>query len=319
MQVVQGRNVNTVWIDGLWRLKLSGLVEESRAGRVIVLPEPLTSVYVNPWERVLFHPERDANPWFHLMESLWMLAGRGDVEFVAQFNPRIRDFSDNGIALQGAYGYRWREYFAEDQLLQIIEMLRADPTTRRAVLTMWNPNDDLGSVSKDIPCNTHIYFRVRDQALHMTICCRSNDAVWGAYGANAVHFSVLHEVVARACGLAQGVMTQISNNFHIYERHWNLLRTPVVLDNYYRNSPITLPLFSGTNYVPFISDCERLCRGELGKFQTLFFQGVVSPALAAWKAHKEGNPAQAHIALSNMPMCDWFLTMEEWLQRRVKL
>jgi hypothetical protein len=47
----------------------------SRAGDVLVAPHPVMSVTSIPTERVLFDPARDANPFFHLFESLWMLAG----------------------------------------------------------------------------------------------------------------------------------------------------------------------------------------------------------------------------------------------------
>ena len=318
MQVVQGRNVNTVWIDGLWRLKTSGIREESRNGPVIVLPEPLTSVYERPWERVLFHPGRDANPFFHLMEALWMLDGGEDIAFVADYNKRMKEFSDDGVTLNGAYGYRWRYHFEKDQLLYVIEMLSRDPTTRRAVLGMWDPLDDLGSSSKDIPCNTHIYFRAHGHLLDMTVCCRSNDAVWGAYGANVVHFSILHEAVARAAGFSQGRMYQISNNFHIYERHWPLLNIPVVLNDYYKGQDITLPLFTREQDLePFLVDCEQLVKGG-DRFFTLFFQWVVAPARDAWELYKDGNIDRALTALSTMPVCDWKIAMEQWLIRRVK-
>jgi len=319
MQVVQGRNVNTVWIDGLWRLKLSGLVEESRVGRVKVLPEPLTSVYEKPWERVLFHPTRDANPFFHLIEALWMLAGSEDLAFLEVYNTRMAEFSDDKVILNGAYGFRWRQLFERDQLLDIVAMLRADRTTRRAVLEMWDPMMDLDSKSKDIPCNTHAYFRVRDGLLDMTVCCRSNDAVWGAYGANAVHFSILHEFIARSCSLTQGRMYQVSNNFHIYERHWPLLEVPVVLKNYYHNSPeIVWPLFEDhTEAEFFLLDCERMVWLKRD-FATDFFNRIVHPAITAWALYKNGKLLQALDALAVMPVCDWHFAMEEWLERRAK-
>jgi thymidylate synthase len=52
--------------------------------------------------------------------------------------------------------------------------------------------------------------------LDLTVLCRSNDVVWGAYGANAVHFSVLQEYLAGRIGVDVGVMYQFSNNYHGY-------------------------------------------------------------------------------------------------------
>ena len=75
MQIITG-NPNTALQDGLWLLKTSGILNDSRNGRVVQAPGPVASVYRNPLERVVFSPLRDANPFFHLYEALWMLAGR---------------------------------------------------------------------------------------------------------------------------------------------------------------------------------------------------------------------------------------------------
>ena len=122
-------------------------------------------------------------------------------------------------------------------------MLRENPEDRRVVLAMWDTAVDLDNPSsKDLPCNTHIYFRVRPRLgferierirsiagpgevstalfLDMTVCCRSNDMIWGCYGANAVHFSYLLEYVAAMSGYAVGTYTQISNSFHAYTERW---------------------------------------------------------------------------------------------------
>ena len=57
----------------------------------------------------------------------------------------MEEYSDDGITLQGAYGFRWREHFGGDQLSVIIERLRNDNTDRRCVLQMWDPLVDLNA------------------------------------------------------------------------------------------------------------------------------------------------------------------------------
>lgn len=187
-----------------------------RGAPTLEWPTPVTTCYVRPRERVLFLAARDANPFFHLFESLWMLAGRRDVEFPAAMVKRMVEFSDNGRYFNGAYGHRWRVWFGRDQLEEIIEELQRNGASRRVVMGMWDPQQDLGLDSKDLPCNTHLYFKVRDGKLRMTICCRSNDVLWGAYGANAVHFSILQEYVASRLNVDVGTMYQLSDSWHIY-------------------------------------------------------------------------------------------------------
>jgi len=69
----------------------------------------------------------------------------------------------------------------------------------------------------------------------MVVFNRSNDMVWGCYGANAVHFSFLHEFIGRSTGLPLGTYTQVSVNLHayidgkmgkVYERTQELKRLP---------------------------------------------------------------------------------------------
>ena len=319
MHVIRGNSVNDLFIDGLWRLKVSGHREDSRNGPVIALDTPATSIYTFPADRVLFNVRRDANPFFHLMESLWMLAGRKDVAFLEHYNKNMRSFSDDGESFNGAYGHRWREWFLRDQIVEAIKMLKHSHQTRRVVIGMWDPAYDLGHPSADIPCNTHIYFRSNFTGLEMTVCCRSNDAVWGAYGANAVHFSILHEFIARAVEQRQGKMYQISNNLHIYEHHWDLLDTPVKdYCPYDLRTDLVQPLFTHSHQWPlFLEDCEVMEVGLYPNYHTKFFSEVVRPAMRSYAAFRAGDINAALSATTQMPMCDWRIAMESWLIRRL--
>src|SRR5690606_9555427 len=112
----------------------------SRNGPVAQILEPVIVTYTHPRERVLLYTERDCNPFFHLYESLWMLAGRNDVAPLAYYNKRMPEFSDDGKTFHGAYGYRWRTHFGWDQLRAIVEELRTNSNSRRVVLQMWDAN-----------------------------------------------------------------------------------------------------------------------------------------------------------------------------------
>jgi len=109
MQSIYARGVSEALFLGRQALLSSGVAVETRNGSALEFPTPVITTYTHSRERVLFYPERDANPYFHLMESLWMLAGRNDVEWISQFNHRIEEYSDDGDVFHGAYGFRWRE------------------------------------------------------------------------------------------------------------------------------------------------------------------------------------------------------------------
>lgn len=136
----------------------------------------------------------------------------------------------------------------------IAEALKRNPEDRRQVLQMWDPVIDLGRGGKDLPCNLEATFQINTEGkLELTVFNRSNDTIWGAYGANAVHFSFLLEYMANWIGVPMGVYRQISVNYHAYvevfEKTVPLLReplyaTPEPIPNPYRTdflfrSPIT--------------------------------------------------------------------------------
>ena len=179
-RIIKAMNVNQALRDGLWHLKTAGITDSSRNGPVIRAPGPVITEYMFPRERLCFSPTRDANHVFHLMESIWMLAGQNNVEWLLQFNGNFGQYAEDGIQ-HGAYGHRWRRHFGADQLFGVIDQLHV-PGNRRVVLQMWDVNSDLGANVADVPCNTHVYFQVTDEGLEMTVCCRSNDMVWGIRG-----------------------------------------------------------------------------------------------------------------------------------------
>ena len=357
MKVLKVRNVHEALVRGMDALDAPPAVnatrlQPSRAGNTIEFTEPVTTVYTNPTERVMFWKERDANPFFHFYEGLWMLGGKNEVKEVAWFNKNMENFSDNGKVFHGAYGYRWRNHFGHtrtDQLNIIIERLKKDRSDRRCVLSIWDTEVDLDGDSLDHPCNTQVYFKVRDDQLNMTVCNRSNDMIWGAYGANAVHFSMLHEYMAGMIGVSVGVYTQISDSLHVYEEVYEKLKAklPKVdafdwpLDNPYNTvAPfpmvdlpkdkwdIELQLF--LTYVQAISVCRvatkdvnkvlELYKKKLIMSDSYFFADVATPIVNAWHLHKVQKmtkEALEHIE-KHCRATDWALACSEWLQRRIK-
>lgn len=324
MHHIHVRNVNHALAEGLLHLTTVGRAEDSRNGPVLVSPTPVVTTYQAPQERVLLLAARDANPFFHLMEALWMLAGRHDTEFVTRFNKRMDEFSDDGATLWGAYGYRWRQHFGLDQLNALVDELRHNPTSRRCVLSMWDGRHDFTvgvQGGKDVPCNTHAYVEVREGVLNLTVLCRSNDAVWGAHGANAVHFSLLQEYLAARVGAGLGVLRQFSNNYHTYTelRGYPNALNPALRQvdlRYDRNEVQPFQLV----HVPerWDADLRRFLTDPLGDalYDNPFFHGVVAPMYASWNDRKAGFDGMA--AALAIEASDWRCACVEWIARREK-
>ena len=317
MIVLNGRNVNHLLPQGIALLKERGVKIAPRGMETLEMPCSVASVYERPQERVLFDPVRDANPFFHFMEGLWIIGGRNDVKWLAQFNKRMVDYSDDGRVFHGAYGHRLRMALG-DQVAKAITMLQADPDTRRCVLQIWDAERDLDAISRDIPCNDLIMLKVRDGKLNMTVCNRSNDIVWGCYGANAVHFSMLQEYIASMAGFEIGTYTQISDSYHVYT------------DNpYWQNDKFTNShdlYITGVKPKPLV-DSPRSFDTELEQFfkydgstrgightANTIFNEVAIPMYNAWWAHKmDGNGA---IYANQIKAEDWRFACLQWLDKR---
>jgi|TARA_R100000995_G_scaffold20361_2_gene8456 thymidylate synthase len=345
MQTITVRNVHEALPRGLDYLDQSGVLLDSRNGMMYEAPCPVTTVYKKPDERVVFWAHRNANPYFHFIEGLWMLKGGKDLETVEWYAKSMRNYSDDGNILWGAYGWRWRSFFQQDQLKVIIGMLRKNPDDRRAVLQMWSIKD-LARQGKDVPCNTCIYFKIRDGLLNMTVSNRSNDVIWGAYGANAVHMSMLQEYMARRIGVGIGVYNQVSDSYHAYKDIFDDLLQKFaeddILDYYVQSLPQSVssmnPYRTGqVEPYPMISQyCTETWDYELGlffrrkpleksslkhkdKFRKAdpFWAEVAIPIQDSWEYWKEGNISSAIDKLEDCKATDWKKACVEWLERKV--
>ena len=327
MFVINADNVNDAWIKAKLLLNSEGIARPSRVGNVLEVPDPVTTKYMNPRERVLFDTKRNCNPFFHFFEGLWMLAGRNDVDFVSQFAARMMSFSDNGTTYHAAYGHRWRNHFGQrnqfgdggiDQLAEVIKLLKGNNAERRAVLQMWDPVVDLGNPGKDLPCNTAVYFKIRDGRLFMTVTNRSNDIVWGCYGANCVHMSMMMEYVASMIGVDMGPYHQISDSWHAYTEFWEPYggydleegNDPYQMGHVAPYVMVKEPEFFDTDLMDWMAepDADKTYANPL-------LHEVALPMYLAWKAHKAKDYELALHNASFIGATDWKLACYDWLTR----
>lgn len=301
-------NIPQAYNSILWRIKTEGVREDSRNGPVITLLEPLLLTVNTPEERVLTNETRNANPFFHVMEFVWMMSGSNDIKWISQFNKRMMEYSDDGITQHAAYGHRWRRHFGIDQIIMARNEMDADRNSRRVVLGMWDPRADFGRAGKDLPCNTQIYLRTIDDRLCFTVCNRSNDVVWGMLGANAVHMTMLHELLAKSLGLYTGGYHVMTNNAHFYPGNYDIDKLVIDEDRdiYRREEALTFPLLQeDEDLESFLIDCENLRAGSY-IFHTEWMQAVGFPIFRAWFDRSKVKEIEAD---------DWRIACQEWVER----
>jgi len=335
---IKSRNVPGLYVESYWAMKLNGVEENSRNGKVLTIPEPTVVTLRSPLQRVLFDPERDANPFFHVMETIWMLAGDNHVGFPSKFNRTYVNYAEADGIVHGAYGKRWRDHFHPteigprflmDQIQVACALLRKDPESRQVVLSMWDPAEDLGASVKDRPCNTHIYFRARAEDNHdlftldMTVCNRSNDLLWGCLGANVVHMTYLHELVAYGANMEVGIYRVFSNNLHVYKDRPDVTKFmggPIRMDPYKRRAVDYYPLIQEPEKVEeLFEDCEAFVKLGLGytDYKTVWIKTVAVPMLQAWEARVDKRFDDSYMFIDRIKATDWRLACKQWTERKI--
>ena len=302
----------------LYKNALDALIKEGDEVRprdkLVKELRPTAIEFTNPLNRTTFLGTRKINPFFQIAESLWIISGRADVDWLTKFNANMATFSDDGKFFNASYGERivcWgnnspRGVKSDNQLNQIIDVYKrfiADKDTRQATIAIGNPSFDnydyLVGGGKDIACNLYITFKIRHNKLTMTVFNRSNDLHWGTFGANLCQFTTIQELLCsmlRNSGcekfenLELGTYCQFTDSLHIYMEDYGAKINDEVL-NYYNEHEYVEPHFECKNeprmnmsiyqFAEFIQEYWKIIDPLISddKFFTNVDYGVSSAAL----------------------------------------
>jgi thymidylate synthase len=201
--------------------------------------------------------KRNFNPFFAIAEAAWIIDGSNKLTPLKYFINSYDKFSDNGDTLNGAYGYRARKYFGTDQVDEIVSLLKSEPETRRAVLTLYAANDLSSNSSNDIPCNTSVFFKIRDSKLDMMVINRSNDLFLGI-PYNVFVFNVLLRYIAKKTGCEVGMQRHMSDSLHLYAKDFDTVKN-IVSENSIEDISDRLDSFSplGDDFVNEIVNSRK--------------------------------------------------------------
>lgn len=101
-----------------------------------------------------------------------------------------------------------------NQIENVIKKLKNYPYTRRAVISLWDINEDIEN--QHPPCPIVVQFIVRSDLLEMTAILRSSDA-WMAAIPDFIALTRIQKLVADKLSMDIGTYTQFSISYHIYE------------------------------------------------------------------------------------------------------
>jgi len=283
MKVFEGKNGNELYPKTLKYIKKYGNFVCPRNKKTIEI-YPAVTIIKNPKERVLTTYGRGGNIFFLVAEALWILAGRGDSDFITFYCKELNNFKDEGyLNFHGAYGSRLRNYGffkngnilnsskinkatkedgTVDQLEQVYEKFSKDKETRQAVVCFWNPYFDNAYKTADIPCNNLSYYKIRDGKLHLHQILRSNDVNLGLYPTNLFQFSMQQEALAGWLGIEVGEILFFSDSLHFYIESKitdNVLKQKRIFDiyKYYKTGDFSVSKSKFNIYIKKIFELEK--------------------------------------------------------------
>ncbi|MGX7111439.1 thymidylate synthase [Gemella cuniculi] len=162
--------------------------------------------------------------------------GKKYKEQMAIFKEKVLNdevFSKKYGDLGNVYGKQWRNFNGVDQLKNVIDQIKENPSSRRLIVSSWNPAEvDTMALP---PCHSLFQFYVNDGKLSCQLYQRSGDVFLGV-PFNIASYSLLTILIAKECGLEVGEFVHTLGDAHIYKNHFNqvneqISRTPYPLPN----------------------------------------------------------------------------------------
>lgn len=182
-----------------------------------------------------------------IYELLWFLKGDTNIKYLNENKVTIWDeWADENGNLGPVYGAQWRSWPTPngqsiDQISKLVEGLKTSPSSRRHIVSAWNPSlvDDMALP----PCHCLFQFYVADGKLSCQLYQRSADIFLGV-PFNIASYALLTIMLAQVCGLKLGDFVHTLGDAHIYHNHFEqaelqLTRQPKAPPTMWVNPDIT--------------------------------------------------------------------------------
>ncbi len=146
-------------------------------------------------------------------------------ETIEEFAEKIKEseeFAEKWGKLGPVYGKQWRNFGGVDQLEELINQIKTNPTSRRLIISAWNPAE-INQMALP-PCHCFMQFYVNDGKLSCQLYQRSADVFLGV-PFNIASYSLFTMMIAQVCGLKYGTFVHTIGDAHIYLNHLEQINT----------------------------------------------------------------------------------------------
>lgn len=209
-----GKNVLDAWKKALKYIFDNGADFEDQDSRLCREILNLTVVVSNP--------EDDYDKPIDIMSQFdWVYPSKEELSSIIMNK-------EESAAFEFTYGSRIYNFRGKNQISDfIIPLLKKDPSSRRAIITLYDPAKDSNVISKNIPSLMFIHFKIIEKRLDLTCYIRSNDFFIGWPG-NIYQLFALHKFVSEQLSLELGSLTTISSSAHIFHEHFDVIQRILV-------------------------------------------------------------------------------------------
>jgi len=213
-------NINELYLQIIKEVSSNPQYVTSPRGMQIKETTGIVARLTNPKKCLITLKDRKLNYAFAAIEKLQYLSGNTDVDGLVYYNEGFKNYANDYGIFDGAYPERLAYWYRH-----VYELLKADPDTRQAVMSIYGTQDR--HKSKDIPCTVMFQFMIRNGKLNMISYMRSNDVLWGfPYDTNG--FCFVQQALAAMLGVEVGYYELHAGSLHIYTERENQLTTLLV-------------------------------------------------------------------------------------------
>jgi len=168
-----------------------------------------------------------------IYELLWFLRGDTNIKYLNEHGVTNWDeWADEKGNLGRVYGAQWRDWRGEngvrvDQIENVIAQIKKNPSSRRLIVTAWNPAE----IEKMAlpPCHVLFQFYIQDGELSCQLYQRSCDLFLGV-PFNIASYALLTMMMAQAVDLTPGDFVHTFGDLHLYQNHLDQAREQLTRD-----------------------------------------------------------------------------------------
>jgi thymidylate synthase len=157
-----------------------------------------------------------------IYELLWFLRGDTNIKYLNEHGVTIWDeWADEKGNLGRVYGAQWRDWrggngVRVDQIDSLIAQIKKNPSSRRLIVTAWNPAE-IEQMALP-PCHVLFQLYVQDGELSCQLYQRSCDLFLGV-PFNIASYALLTMMIAQVVDLTPGDFVHTFGDLHLYNNH----------------------------------------------------------------------------------------------------